>query len=311
MSYVLIDTVVYLVDTIERGDKVKPGIVVLNYGTPKETCNLILKIHSFQIFHAIVIVDNSSVDNSPCIINDFIQSYNLSNAYFIQAAENGGYAKGNNIGLRLLVERFKCDVCFIANPDITFRKEDIVCILKAFEDTDYGVLTCRRVVDNGTKLRQYWKLPTFVDILLDKLYFFRKKHKNEEIYYVSNENGVIDIPVAPGAFWAVRSNLLSQVNYLDEETFLFYEENCFARKIIHTGYKIGLVKNAEYCVLSGKASTEEMKKNGKMMQYLIESQKHYIKKYLKASPIQMLIYDFFCIINECELKLNRIIGRKK
>ena len=311
MNCVLKDAVAYLEHTIGRGDNVKPGIVILNYGTPKETCDLLLKIHSFNIFHATVIVDNFSVDDSTYIIKNFIQSHDLSNAYFIQTTKNGGYAKGNNIGLRLLVEQFECDICFIANPDITFRKKDIVCILKAFEETGYGVLTCRRVVDNGTKLRQYWKLPTFTDILLDKLYFFRKKHKNEEIYYVSNENGVIDIPVAPGAFWAVKSNLLSQVNYLDEETFLFYEENCFARKIINTGYKIGLVKNAEYCVLSGKASTEEMKKNGKMMQYLIESQKHYIKKYLKVGPIQMLTYDFFCKINEGELKLNRIIGRKK
>ncbi len=288
------------------------GIVILNYGTPKETCDLILKINDFRNLHRIVVVDNLSGDNSATIIKKMIDQIKDNKIIFIESKENGGDAKGNNIGLRYLVEKEKCDICFIANPDIFFEEDDFDEILNCFERYgEYGVLTCKRVVSNGTKLRQFWKLPSYKDILLDKFFLFRKIRRKNEVYKIESDMDVIETPVAPGAFWAVRSDLLRKIDFLDENTFLFYEENCFARRIEKMGIKIGLVTKSEYCVLAGKASTDEMKKSGRMMKFLFESQRYYLIKYLNISGFKLHIYDILCIYNSFEMMISSLRKKRK
>lgn len=288
------------------------GIVILNYGTTKETCNLILKIKDFKNLNSIVVVDNPAGNNSTDEIRAFINKLKSCKISLIEAKTNGGYAKGNNIGLRHLIKVDKCSICFIANPDITFEENSFNEILNCFEKYDaYGVLTCRRIVSDGTKLRQFWKLPNYKDILSDKFFIFRKKHQRNEIYKIDSDMDLIEVPVAPGAFWAVRSDLLKKVNFLDENTFLFYEENCFAKRIEKTSARIGLVTKAEYCVLAGKASTDEMKRNGKMMKFLLASQRYYVRQYLNISGFKLFVYDILCIYNSFELKISGFIKNKK
>lgn len=290
----------------------KVGIVILNYGTPKETCDLVLKIKDYKKLNRIVIVDNPCGDNSASLISKFINKLHNEKISLIISKENGGYAKGNNIGLRQLVEIEKCDICFIANPDISFEESDFEEILKVFNKyKEYGVLTCKRIVSDGSKLRQYWKLPSYGDILSDKFFLLRKIHKKTEVYTINSKTEVIDTQIAPGAFWGVRSDLLISVNFLDENTFLFYEENCFAKRIEKTRVKIGLVTKAQYCVLAGKASTEEMKRNGKMMKFLHDSQRHYVIEYLNIHGVKLFIYDILCVYNSFELLISGLRKKNK
>ena len=70
-------------------------LVVLNYNdaiTVKEYLN---KVIQYKSVNHIVVVDNSSSDNS------YIQLKQLQSdkVHVIQTMENGGYAKGNNIGI--------------------------------------------------------------------------------------------------------------------------------------------------------------------------------------------------------------------
>lgn len=279
----------------------KAGIVILNYGTPQETCALVSKINTYACMEDIVVVDNKSPNNSVEVIEAYLEELQSEKVTFIKAENNGGYARGNNIGLRYLVETCLDDICFIANPDGSFKEEDIKEILDTYEACpEYGVLTCKRRVDDGSRVRQFWKLPTYKDVISDKFFWTRMKHRRQEVYEITTPDRVMEIEVAPGAFWSARSSLLKKVDYLDESTFLFYEENCFARRIRAENCKIGLVTNASYTVLAGKASTTEMKKNGKMMRYLLQSQRHYLTEYLHVNKLQLLLYDICCGYNRVE-----------
>ena len=286
------------------------GIVILNYGTPEETCNLVLKIKDYKKLDKIVIVDNPAGNDSATIIEDCIDKINDSKISLIKSEENGGYAKGNNIGLKQLIEMYECDICFIANPDISFDESSFNIMLDCFAQHDeIGILTCKRVMSDGSRIRQFWGLPCYNDIIQDTFFIFRKARKKKEIFSIKTKSDLIDIPVAPGAFFAVRSDLLRNINYLDEETFLFYEENCLARRIEKTQFKIMLATKAEYCILVGKASTDSMKKNGRMMKYLRASQRHYLTEYLNIKGLKLWIYDFLCCYNYFELKIGGLLRK--
>lgn len=78
------------------------GIVILNYKTYLDTERLVGDILSRRIKHdiRIVIVDNASPNESFEYLNNALK--NLDQIEIIQSSCNAGFAKGNNVGLRLL-----------------------------------------------------------------------------------------------------------------------------------------------------------------------------------------------------------------
>ena len=163
--------------------------------------------------------------------------------------------------------------------------------ISSFEgNNEYGVLTCAREYSDGEKIRQYWDLADYKGLLFECFSLYRKYQKRHNIYDISEDKEIIKIGVAPGAFWGVRATVLKQVGYMDEETFLYFEESCFARKILNINLNEGLVTKAKYTVHRDKASTIEVRKNGKGFKYLMDSKDFYYTKYLYNNHIGMLFW---------------------
>ena len=98
----------------------KVGIVILNYNSYDFTCNLVRKCLTIKKIDKIVIVDNYSNDN----FEDFCQTVEQDKIKYFKNISNSGYAIGNNIGLKYLVEE-GYDIGFIANPDTMFETNTI------------------------------------------------------------------------------------------------------------------------------------------------------------------------------------------
>lgn len=286
----------------------KVGIVILNYNTPENACALAKQFVQFQNINKVVIVDNCSSDQSVVYIQNEFQNNLKEKFFFIESECNGGYAKGNNIGLKYLVESVHCDICFIANPDIRITEDNFNLILDCFENyLDYAVLTCSRTFADGEKLRQYWDLPNYKQVILESFILFRKLYKKYDYLEIETSEDVIDIDVAPGAFWGIRSEVLKELNFLDEGTFLYYEENCFAQKLKKIKKKEGLVKNAIYTTFKDQSSTMKIKYNGLAYQYILESKRYYTYKYLCQNKIMSLFASIFFKLSELEYNIwNRI-----
>jgi GT2 family glycosyltransferase len=257
---------------------VRVGIVILNYRTPENASCLAVSMSRFEQIQDVVIVDNCSGDNSIDIIKKNIADTSI---VFIESKENGGYARGNNIGLRYLAEECGCDICFVANPDIEISEENFNRMIEAFKNhEEYSLLTCCRKFSDGTSMRQTWNLPGYRDLLLECSALYRKIHLRIEFLPVDNDEDVKKIEVAPGAFWGIRSSAMKAVGYLDEDTFLYYEENCLGRKMKDLSLIEGIVTNARYVSFKEESSTNEIRKNGKAFRYLCDSKKVYAKKYV-------------------------------
>lgn len=99
----------------------KIGLVILNYNDYKTTIELCNKIKNYDSIYKIVIVDNLSTDDS--FINlKTLESYKID---VIKTDKNGGYSYGNNYGAFYLIDRYKIDILFIANPDVEFDNDFI------------------------------------------------------------------------------------------------------------------------------------------------------------------------------------------
>lgn len=83
-----------------------------------------------EIPYHIYLVDNASPILMPEICQNYLAKHRET-VSFLQAAENRGYAAGNNIGIRqALVDN--CEFILLTNNDIVFTSESISNMLVAF-----------------------------------------------------------------------------------------------------------------------------------------------------------------------------------
>lgn len=92
------------------------GIVILNFGEPNLTIELVNKLISYKKEFAICVVDNFSNKKNSSKIQDAFKDN--KNTYLIMNNKNYFYAKGNNIGLKYCFEEIGCNIAFVFNPDI-------------------------------------------------------------------------------------------------------------------------------------------------------------------------------------------------
>ena len=96
------------------------GVVILNYNDYATTQKFIDHIKNFGSDIQFVVVDNCSTNNSLEILTNYIDGYN--NVEIISADKNGGYAYGNNLGMKYLRERYNPKYLVVANPDTVIEE---------------------------------------------------------------------------------------------------------------------------------------------------------------------------------------------
>ena len=101
----------------------KIGIVILNYLNYKDTIECIESIYDMQYnIEGIVVVDNHSYNESYNILKNRFRQY--KNITIIRTKKNYGFAKGNNVGIRVVKKNYNVDFVFVVNNDVVFRRRD-------------------------------------------------------------------------------------------------------------------------------------------------------------------------------------------
>ncbi len=266
----------------------KTGIVILNYNTFEYASNLVNACISIDCINEIVIVDNSSTDGS----GNRLRLMETNRVTFIQSETNLGYAKGNNLGLEKLTGK-GCDICIVANPDSYFERDLIAQIIETFSKyPQYGVLTtARRSIHDEKRVSQYWELPSKVELIMENFTLYAELIKKRKEIYEPVSNNIYEIGVAPGSLFAVRASLLKQVNYLDPNTFLYFEENCFKMRIKDSGYSVGYIPSVYYtCLDRSKNSTNDIQKKSTYgRRCYCKSKEYFARQYMDFNFVEMLL----------------------
>ncbi len=225
----------------------------------------------------VVIVDNASSDGS---IADLVQRF--PDVVILRNAENYGYAKGNNIGARYLIEN-GCGLLLFVNPDVSFAADCIGRFVKTLEASSqagccFGLpLTKGRVSRMSVRTRptppQKW-------ILYGPLNHVPTLYKRASTHFVppgSLADGD-EIYTGSGAMVLFRTIAFVEIDGFDEATFLYEEELICAERLKDRGWKTVFSKQARYSHVNG-GSTQKIAY--RRLLYFVKSEQYLLKNYYR------------------------------
>lgn len=207
------------------------AVIVLNYNNYEDTVECVRSVEALRYPRcSVVIVDNASPDGSGLMLLNTFKEHTV-----IISERNGGYAAGNNIGIRYALER-NADYILILNNDATVTP-DILDHLIGYAEahTEVGLLNARVYFPGTTEL---FAAAGRVNKLLctgqNKGAITIKKHETDELKNVDYACGVLML---------VRSKVFHDVGLLDEKYFMYHEDLEFSQRVL-TSYTMVYVPDA-------------------------------------------------------------------
>lgn len=271
------------------------AILVLNYNNYQMTINCVEKLIKLGIDKNIFIVDNKSTNESFEIIKEKFRNY--LEIYLITSDKNGGYAYGNNFGIRFIIKKFKhIKYVAIMNPDIEITEERDILVLKNVLEKNKDILCVSGINITNKTFNfnySYWNLENIIQNSISNLSLlrnikFRLKNTNQ---YVSNSN-LIYVDVISGCFFMVKLDEFVKIDCFDENTFLYFEENIISKKAKSIGKKIAISLNVVYyhnheCKTSDLDSITKKRND---YRHYCKSQTYYCRTYCDDKINIILLY---------------------
>jgi GT2 family glycosyltransferase len=254
------------------------AFIILNYKTFEDTIILGKEILNNYIPNSVIII----VDN--CSPNDSYQQ--LVNAFgseptvdVIASPVNGGYAKGNNLGLRY-AKKYNPEYVCIINNDVHFFAETISQLINDIETNEnVGAIAPKQLLPNGEDAAfSNLKIGSFGDALWDYIIAIPR---GKIVYKSTTDDGkLMKVGFVPGSFVFMRFSVAERIDFFDESTFLFNEERFLAKRLEQVGLGCYIDINTSYVHAHSKTIKTEMSFFQKRKTAL-QSRCLFIKKYYK------------------------------
>jgi len=223
------------------------SIIIVSFNTKKftkETIDSVIK-NTKGISYEIIVIDNDSSDGSKGLLQDYSKRY--KNLIYIQAGENLGFGRANNLG----IEKSKGKYILLLNSDTKLEKNIFPEMIKYMDShTKIGVSTCSLLNEDKTLQGTGGGFPTlgrvfawmfFIEDIpfIEKLFIpFHPMHpmsfyKGGSIYKNKREMDWIT-----GAFMLIRRKVIEDVGMFDKDYFMYVEETEFCYRIKEAGWDI-------------------------------------------------------------------------
>lgn len=280
----------------------KFAMIVLNYNDHENTINYVNKIKDYDIIDKIIIVDNNSTIPNEIKILKEVESDKVE---IISSDKNGGYAYGNNIGLRYLEKIDNYEFVAISNPDVFIEEDAIKKSIDYLKNNKkVAIVSPRMNFVDGPARRAAWKKRTpIIDIAnstriteLLLFPFFKKGEYSKKDY----EKDILKVDCIAGSFFIAKYDILKKVEFFDEKTFLFYEEDILSEKIKKQGMEIHLLNNISFMHYESRTIGKFMSLF-KKQDILFDSRIYYHKEYNKANIFVILVFHFLKFWRKLEL----------
>lgn len=146
---------------------------------------------------------------------------------FIQAGENGGFAAGNNIGMKYALAKDDFEYVWLLNNDTVIEKNSLSSLKKYATENDLGI---------GGSTLMYYHEPKEVQAYGGHVnkFFGTGSH----ILQVSEIEKKLDYVV--GASFLINKRVIDMIGFLPEEYFLYYEETDYCFNSKNNGFQLGI-----------------------------------------------------------------------
>lgn len=286
-------------------------LLILNYNNAKDTIALCNSLENQKnINFEILIVDNYSPDNSYETIKKELDTNPLIK--IVKAENNGGYASGNNVGLRYIDNNLNSKYVAILNNDLRITDENLFSkLISKYENLDNPAFITPMQKDENDNIIQNsaWKKPTYMQDCLNSFWIYRKYFQSNK-YSLNDNLDSSKVEILPGCFLFTEFNFFKGIDFFDEGTFLFLEERILVEKVQKTDRNNYLIKDLFYYHESSSTINKELSNISKY-KILYESLMYYTKNYRNISSIKINILNLLLKYSLLELRVLNLIKQLK
>lgn len=277
------------------------AIVVLNYKNYSDTLECLQSLLEVEYPHIrIIVVDNDSKNGSLEQIASWVQARSLAfkvlsqeaaerneidtdKIILIQAKVNGGYAAGNNIGIRWAV-RVGSEYIMVLNNDTVVNPSFIDPLVEMLDRSKaVGVVGPKVVygdgkIDNNCARRRPGALDYIFRIgligALLKDNYWKRRH-----YYTAEYDFSVpkEVDIISGSCMLFRRSALEAVELFDENTFLYQEEFIMHERLRAKGLQTWVVPQSGILHKGGRSTQTEALK--RISEAGIQSLRYYLRVY--------------------------------
>ncbi len=257
------------------------SIIIVNYNVKAflQNCLLSIKKATEKISTEIIVIDNASDDGSVELVKKNFPEVNL-----IEAKQNLGFSKANNLGLKISRGKYIC----LINPD-TIVEEDTFLEMINFMDMhpEVGLAGCKILNPDGTfQLACRRSFPTpwvaFTKIVgLSKLFPQSKLFARYNLTYL-DENKSYEVDAVSGSFMFLRREIYDKIGGLDETFFMYGEDLDFCFRVKKAGYKVYYVHSTKIIHFKGESTKRS---NIDELKHFYDAMRLFVRKHFSSSWI--------------------------
>lgn len=264
------------------------AIVVVNYRSARLTIDCMRSLaeeHPSERGWRMVIVENGSADDSQAVLDHAIADNGWSDwARVLRRQENRGFAAGNNIVLRELLETSGTPPRFVLllNPDTVVRRRAVDELLQFMAVHPRAGIAGSRLEDpDGSPQPSAFNFPSVLgEFELSARIGLITRLLRRWMIAPDFGNEAHRCNWVAGACMLIRREVFEQIGLLDEGFFMYYEEVDFCRRAARAGWECWRVPTARVVHLVGKSSgvTDTRRPPARLPGYCFESRRRYFEK---------------------------------
>ena len=262
----------------------KNVFVIVNYKDSDTTIRLINNIKDYKVIDKIIVVDNASNDGSVFKI----ESLKIKKLKVIESKENNGYSSALNIGCKYAIKEYKECNLIISNSDIIIDSEhDLKDLIDTLSNTN--VIVAPNIIEDN-KLSRGWHIPTPMDDFKQNLIIGGSAYLDKHLRYSDSyySKHLSKVETVSGCFFLITSKHLKDINFFDENVFLYYEENIFGIKTKQLHKNIVINNDVDVVHDHAKTINKNLKRINKY-KILKQSQYYFNKTYNKANIFELML----------------------
>ena len=285
-------------------------VLILNYNSWEATVAYIRQLKQQQgILLSILVVDNCSTDNSHNALVQHLQDE--KQVEIVQSRYNGGYAYGNNFGLKFLQQKIKKNTfVVVSNNDVSIDNPNLLqqLVVSYRKCENIAFISPLMHMSDKPVRNTAWKIPEFSYDIKTVLGFNVAK-AGETIYYdLPLQQQTMHVDCLTGSFFMGKLETFIQLDFFDERTFLYEEERILGLKVKKAGLKNYLALQLSFFHENSAVISNEMN-HLTQIQHLFNSRivfhKYHAKTNIFLLTFLKVFYALFLFAKKVQLKFRK------
>lgn len=175
--------------------------------------------------YKVLIIDNSSTDNSKEIVRKFNE---VEFVRFKSKGDGGGIPKTNNYGYKYALRKYNPDYIMMYNTDMLVKDREWMKKLVAFAEVhkDAGLVGCKLLYPTG-RIQH-------AGMIIDSMPRNRGRGEIDKGQY----DGIEEVDGVTAALWLIKKSVIKDVGFFDERFYSGFDDTDYCIRVKRAGYRI-------------------------------------------------------------------------